>query len=483
MNNQNNQIKVLQFGEGKFLRAFVDYFIDIANKEGVWDADVAVIKPIPMGSLEALRRNDNKYTVVLRGKIDGKIVSNAQKVECIKKSLCAYEDYEEYMALASLPSLSVVISNTTEAGISLKIDDDLTNIPETYPGKLTQFLYKRFNDFNGDMTKGLVILPVELIESNGTYLKKYVKELAYHNNYPEAFINWLDNACVFCNTLVDRIVTGYPGEEAEEIFKELGYRDELLDVAEPFGLWVIESDKDVSEIFPVAKAGMPIVFTDNLRPYRERKVRVLNGAHTSTVLGAWLAGLSTVKECMNHSTVRAFMEKALSTEIAPYVKLPKDEVDAFVASVIERFENPFLAHKVLDISLNSVSKWKVRVLPSFEDYYSEHKTVAPLLTLSFAALLAFYSGEYTKGVGMKATRALDGVTYDIKDDAAVMEFFSKASKLTPNEYVKAVATNTSFWDCDLTNFKGFAELATTYLESIKSEGMEATIKNALNGGK
>lgn len=473
-------IKVLQYGEGNFLRAFADYMIDAANEKGIFNGSVAIVKPIEYGSLDRFERQDCLYTVILRGKEEGKTVNTRRIVTSVKKAIGCYENYDEYIALAALPTLEIIISNTTEAGIVLDTTDSIDGIPSTYPGKLTQFLYKRFEAFNGDPDKGLIILPVELIEDNGKKLKSCVNELAKAWSLPKEFIYWVESCCTFCSTLVDRIVTGYPAAEAESICEQLGYTDELLDVAEPFGLWVIESERDISARFPLDKAGMPVVFTNDQRPYRERKVRILNGAHTSTVLFGWLAGMSTVGECMSNKTVRAFMQKAVCEEIMPFVKLPENEVKAFAYSVFERFENPFIRHSVLDISLNSVSKWKARVLPSFKDYVSERGELPRALTFSFAALAAFYRfSDYSNGA-INAVRA-DGTAYTVRDSAQVLEFVSGIASKPDNEYIRAFASNTAFWGEDITAYDGFCELAVKYLGDIRNIGAAAAADALLKG--
>lgn len=345
-------------------------------------------------------------------------------------------------------------------------------MPDSYPSKLTQFLYERYKFFSGDAGKGLIILPVELIENNGVKLKKYVLELCKIWKLPSEFITWINDACVFCSTLVDRIVTGYPYDEAEKICESLGYTDNLLDVAEPFGLWVIESKKNISKDFPLDKAELPVIFTDNQNPYRERKVRILNGAHTSLVLLAWLAGDETVMECMNDDLIRLFIEKCVNEGIKPFIALPENDINIFVKTVFERFENPFIKHKVLDISLNSVSKWKVRVLPSFKDYYAEKGIIAPALTFSFAALLAFYSSSEFDGTALKAKRA-DGTYYLIRGDESALKFFAENSGKETGEYVRLAAENTDFWSKNLSLYNGFTESVVKYLTAIHNDARTA----------
>lgn len=474
-NIKERPIKVVQFGEGNFLRAFADYMIDVANEKGVFDGSVAIVKCIKFGDLNRFKKQNNLYTAVLRGKHEGEVVNSSRVITSVSAAIDCYEEFDGYMALARLDSLRFVISNTTEAGIVLNENDTMDGIPETYPAKLTKFLYERFKVFEGNMDKGLIILPVELIDDNGKQLKKCVLALAKVWNLPDEFTYWLENACVFCSTLVDRIVTGYPFDEAQELCKDFGYEDELIDVAEPFGLWVIESEKDISAEFPLDKAGLPVVFTDNQKPYKERKVRILNGAHTSSVLLGWLMGLPIVRECMEDKTLRAFMEKAVNEEIKPFVRLPEDEVTAFANSVFERFENPFIRHKVLDISLNSVSKWKARVFPSFKDYYNKNGEIPKALTMSFAALLAFYSSAVYEDSVLKAVRN-DGTEYIVKDGEAELKFFAENSNLEISEFVNNTVKNTAFWGEDMSLYKGFAETVTKYLGEIRKNPTEAAEK-------
>ena len=470
-------IKVIQFGEGNFLRAFVDYMIDVANEAGVFDGSIAIVKPISFGSLEMFNKQDNLYTVVLRGKENGETVNDSRIVTSVSKVMDCKDDYEDYMALAKLETLRFVVSNTTEAGIVLDKNDSMEGLPTTYPGKLTKFLYERFVAFDGNANKGLIILPVELIENNGGKLKECVLALCDCWKLPAEFKAWLQEACVFCSTLVDRIVTGYPRNEVAAICEELGYQDNLVDVGEPFGLWVIESDKDISEELPLDKAGLPVVFTDNQKPYRERKVRVLNGAHTSSVLAGYLYGLDIVRDCMHDEVMGKFIRQVVMDEIVPQVPLPLEEVKAFAASVFERFENPFIDHALLSISLNSVSKWKARVLPSFKDYVANKGELPRLIAFSLAALFAFYSSEDLRDGALIAKRA-DGTVYEIHDDAHVLEFFATNSGKAAGEFVKAALSNVVFWGEDLTAYEGMEATVTEWLTLIKTDA-KAALKKVL----
>ncbi len=297
-------IKVLQFGEGNFLRGFVDYMIDIANEKGEFDGDIVLVKPIEFGTLDRFRAQECQYTVSLRGIVDGKPAVLNRIVTSVADVVAAHEEYEKYSSYAKLDTLRYIVSNTTEAGIVYDESDKLEmNPPKSFPAKLAKFLYERYQYFNGAMDKGLVMLPVELIDDNGIHLKECVLKQADNWNLEDSFKKWVNEACIFTSTLVDRIITGYPREEDKKLWEEWGYRDELIVTGEPFALWVIESEKDIRGEFPLDKAGLPVIFTDNQKPYKQRKVRILNGAHTSFVLASYLAGNDTVLESMKDELV------------------------------------------------------------------------------------------------------------------------------------------------------------------------------------
>ncbi len=479
INKTDRPVKVLQFGEGNFLRAFVEYIIDVANEKNVFDGNVQIVKAIPFGSLDALKGQDCVYTVLLRGRQD-----NADKVEkrvvtCVSGAVGSHEEYEKYSAIAKSNELKFIVSNTTEAGIVYDESDELALCPpKTFPGKLTKFLYERYIHFGGAADKGLIILPVELIEKNGAKLKECCLKLAGLWKLPKDFCDWLTGANKFCSTLVDRIVTGYPRDEAAALEAEFGYADKMIVTGEPFALWVIESDNPaaVEKEFPLDKAGLPVIFTNNLQPYRERKVRILNGAHTSSVLAAYLCGLNTVGEMMNDKTARAFLEKAVFDDLAPMVPLPADEVKAFAASVMERFENPYIKHNLLSIALNSVSKFKARVLPTILETQEKYGRLPNILCFSLAALMAFYCGE-PDGEKLVGKRGDD--LYDIMDDAPVLAFFAKNKDLAAAELATAFLSRTDFWGCDLTTVPGLAGLVGGCLQGIRDKGMRRAVEETL----
>ena len=437
-------VKVLQFGEGNFLRAFVDYMIDIANEQGKFDGDIVLVKPIEFGSLDRFREQESQYTVQLRGIVDGEPKKISRVVTSVTDVVDAYEEYDRYAAFAKLDSLRFIVSNTTEAGIVYDDTDRLElNPPKTYPGKLTKFLYERYQHFQGDVTKGLVMLPVELIDDNGIHLKDCVQKLAALWQLEEGFAAWLEEACVFTSTLVDRIVTGYPKDEAAQLCEEFGYQDNLIVTGEPFALWVIESAKDISGEFPLPDAGLPVIFTDNQKPYKQRKVRILNGAHTSFVLASYLCGNDIVLESMQDELILHFMKQTIFDEVIPTLTLPKEELEEFAQAVITRFHNPYVKHALLAISLNSVSKWRARCMPSFLGYLEQFGKLPKHLTFSLAALLAFYTGSEIRDKALIGHR--DGAEYQILDDAAVLAFFAQHSQDDTEAYVHAAMANTYFW--------------------------------------
>ncbi len=464
-------VKALQFGEGNFLRAFADWMIDEANAKGAYNGSIAVVQPIDAPLLPYFEEQDCMYTAIMRGKEDGAVIDEPRLVTSVAEVISAYRDYGRFMEYASCDSLETIISNTTEAGIVFDEEDRFeATPPNTYPGKLTKFLFERFTCFAGDNTRGLTIFPVELIENNGGKLKECVKKYARLWSLGESFEEWIEVSCMFCSTLVDRIVTGYPKKpgEAEKICEKLGYADNLIDIGEPFALWVIEAPdiERARRALPLDAAGLPVIFTDDQRPYRERKVRVLNGAHTSFVPAAFLSGENIVRDCMKNEVVRRFIDAAVYQEIAPTVKLPIDEVKAFADSVCERFENPFIDHELLSICLNSVSKWRARVLPSIKDCLAANGELPPCLTMSFASLCEFYSRGEKTDEGFRGER--NGEKYTISDDVGVIDFFEKNGK--KDDVISLFASKTDFWGEDLTLIPSFVKDTEKYFRAIREEG-------------
>lgn len=467
-------IKVVQFGEGNFLRGFVDYMIDIANEQGKFDGDIVLIKPIDFGNLDNFHKQDCQYTVSLRGNVNGEAKIINRVVTSVADAVDTYNEYEKYMGLAEIDTLRFVVSNTTEAGIVFDNSDKFEmNPPKTFPGKLTKFLFHRFETFNGDKSKGLVMLPVELIDDNGIMLKKCVMQLIELWGLSDAFKNWVDEACVFTSTLVDRIITGYPRATEQEEWEKLGYEDRIMVTGEPFALWVIESATDISKEFPLPDAGLPVIFTDNQKPYKQRKVRILNGAHTSFVLASYLCGNDIVRQSMEDDDIRNFMLKTIYDEVIPTLSLPEEELKQFAGEVVNRFNNPYVDHALLAISLNSVSKWRARCMPSFLGYVEKTGKLPAHLTFSLAALMAFYCGTEIRGKALIGHR--DGAEYEILDDRNVLEFFRDNCEKETREFVTAFLGKEEFFGQDLNQVAGLTDAIVAYVDDIKANGMRAAL--------
>nr|WP_122012082.1 tagaturonate reductase [Maliibacterium massiliense] len=468
-------VRIVQFGEGNFLRGFVDDMVDIANEKGVYDGAVAIVKPTNRGNLSAFDAQDNTYTVMLRGVVEGAPQVRTRVVHAVQQAIDCYADFDALLALARCDTLQAMVSNTTEAGIAFDETDRFDmRPPQSFPGKLTRFLYERYTHFHGAPDKGLVHFPVELNERNGDLLRACVLRYIEAWQLEDAFKAWVCDCNDFCVTLVDRIITGYPKDDAQEIFKQLGYEDALLVTGEPFGLWVIEGPARARDVLPLDKAGLPVRFTEDIAPYRQRKVRVLNGAHTATVLAAYLAGRDIVLECMQDPLIRSYMQRVVFDEIVPTVKLPRAEVEAFAADVLERFANPFIKHQLLSIALNSVAKWRARILPSLKDSLKETGKLPRLLTFSLAALAAFYTASDMQEGALLGRRGKEA--YRIVDDAKVLAFFQEASRLPRAAFAWELCARVDFWGEDLSQIEGFADTVAAHLARIDQIGMRAVLQ-------
>ena len=470
--------KVLQIGEGNFLRAFADWMIDHANTTGIFGGSVVLCQPIKSGIADMINSQNGVYTLLMRGIKNGEILKKAEVVTSVSRCINPYKDFDALIEIAKSPDLKVIISNTTEAGIAYnEKDSPLDMPPSSFPAKMTVILYERYKKFKNNKGKGLLILPVELIDRNGDNLKKCVMRYAKQWGLGKDFKNWLTEENYFANTLVDRIVTGYPREEIEAISEELGYQDNILVTSELFHLWVIEAPKKWSSVLPLDKAGLNVIWTDDVNPYRTRKVRILNGTHTISVLAAYLAGYDIVTEMMNDEIFVKYLRTYIWKEVIPTIPLPEKDMNDFANGVIERFSNPFIRHRLLDISLNSVSKFKSRCLPPLFDYIEKYNKLPSVLLFGFAALIAFYKGVWIDGkyIGSCADRS-----YEIRDDIDILRFFENEWK-KPDTVVKNTLMNEDLWGRDLTEIDGLWTTVDKYLHSIVNEGVYKAIIAMLGG--
>jgi tagaturonate reductase len=473
--------KVLQFGEGNFLRGFVDWMIHGMNQKGLFGGRVVVVQPIAQGQAGKVNEQNGAYTLLMRGVQNGKVVEQQEIITSISRGLNPYGEFQEYLECAHNPDLRFIVSNTTEAGIAYHPGDKVTDQPpSSFPAKLTLLLLERYKACKGDLSKGFVLLPCELIDRNGDNLKKTVLQTAENWKLEEAFLEWIEKANLFTNTLVDRIVTGYPREEVDSLWQKAGYKDELFDSSEVFHLWVIEAPASLENELPLPKAGFNVIFAESMKPYRDRKVRILNGAHTSTVLAAYLAGKDFVGECMEDSLIGGFMKQAIHEEVIPTLTLPKQELEAFAEAVFERFSNPFIKHALLSISLNSVSKYKARVLPSLEEYVTTKGKVPPRLTFGLAALIAFYRGTTIRDGALIGQRG--GKEYLIKDDLPILELFAKvwtgfdSSRASIAKAADTILQKKEWWGKDLRTIPGLADAIAANLDAILNKGMTAALE-------
>lgn len=506
--------RVLQFGEGNFLRGFAEDFIDRMNERAGFCGKVVAVQPrapkydakgTARDTAAALNEQEGLYTLYLRGAGEGS--GEKLVISCVSRCLNAYADFGQVMECAASPALRFIISNTTEAGIRYDPACRLEDAPaESYPGKLTQFLYRRFRLFGRERGKGFFVLPCELIEDNGAALRGCVLAYARQWGLGEAFIRWLEEENYFCSTLVDRIVTGFPAAEAGRMEAENGYEDRAIDTGEPYASWVIEGPEALGRELPFAEAGLPVRLTGDLAAYRRQKVRLLNGAHSAVAAGAYLAGCATVAECMDRQTVRRFLERTLFEELLPSLGEEPDPAGAakgvraeagpaapggsraFAQAVLERFSNPYIGHRLEAIALNYTAKWRTRLLPAVKEYTAARGAVPPCLAASFAFYLEFCrrgrrmgrlrDGQGPEGAGEAAGEAAGT---PVSDDPGVLEFFEAHATDSPRALTDAACRQRGFWGEELTVIPGFADLAAAFLEKLEEEGAEALMAFVLHG--
>ncbi|MBC8053012.1 MAG: tagaturonate reductase [Sphingobacteriaceae bacterium] len=469
--HQTRPEKILQFGEGNFLRCFVDWMFHELNKSGKFNGSVVAVQPIANGMANMLNDQDGLYTIYLRGLKNGKPESNHETVDVISRAINPYEDFNAYLKTAEQPEMRYVISNTTEAGIAYDENDEPTATPpNSYPAKLAVWLNHRYKTFNGDTSKGVHVIPCELIEKNADNLKRILLQIADKWALGGGFVNWLNTACTFSNTLVDRIVPGYPRERIAEITEELGYEDKQVVEGEHFHLWVIEAPESLQQELPFPSIGLDVKYVKDMTPYRTRKVRILNGAHTTLVPVAYLYGLDTVRESVEHPVVGKFIKEAIFEEIIPTLDLSKEELEQFANDVIDRFRNPYIKHLLMSISLNSWSKFETRVLPSLLEYKNRKGAVPQRLSFALAATIAFYRGK----------RGEEAIS--LNDDLVLLELLKTAwakydgSNESLESVVVEVLAFEKNWKMDLNKVEGLTAAVTKHLKSIVNDGMEQAIE-------
>ena len=478
---KNAPERVLQFGEGNFLRAFADYWFDMANEKAGWNGKCVLVQPIAQGLTQLINRQEGLYTLYLRGRQNGEKVDAKRVISSVSRCLNPYEkqDYDAMMDVAAGEALEYIVSNTPEAGIvydpSCRLEDCP---PASFPAKLTQVLLHRWRAGR----PGVVVLSCELIDNNGKELLRCVNQYIKQWGLEEGFARWVNGDCTFCSTLVDRIVPGRirDAAEAARLEDESGYRDALIDVGEVFGVWNIEGPEWLAEKLPFRAAGLNCPVVPDVTPYKKRKVRILNGAHTGFVLGAYLAGYDIVRDCMQDDVILGFMNRMLHEEVIPTLPLDRQDLEAFAAAVQDRFNNPFINHELMSITLHSTSKWRARNMPSLLEYAQTAGKLPPCLAMSFAAYIAFYSSDIQALTeqGLVCRRP-KGNEYTVSDDRWVLEFYYSRRGVSDETLVHDVMTNEKMWGQDLTLVPGFEQAAAENLRRIRTEGARAAFAACL----
>ncbi|OAS82064.1 MULTISPECIES: tagaturonate reductase [Metabacillus] len=470
-NDQLYPEKVLQFGTGNFLRAFTDWQIHEMNKQNLFNGCVVVVQSTSNGTVDTINEQDGLYTLYLQGIKDQKPVSEHEVISSVSRGINLVNNYGEYLAMAKNPELRFIISNTTEAGITFQVEDQLHDRPQkSFPGKLTAFLYERFQVFKGDPSKGFIIFPCELIEENGKELKRIVLQYAHTWNLETEFIDWVVDANTFCNTLVDRIVPGFPKDTIKEKTEELGYIDKLVVVGEQFHLFVIEGPEFVKDEFPAEKAGLNVHVVDDLSSYRLKKVKILNGAHTLMTPVAYLYGLNTVSEAVTTDIMKEYVEDTILNEILPTLSFSKEELTQFTEDVLNRFKNPFIHHYLSSIALNSISKFKARILPTLLDFVDQFGKLPKGIVFSLSALIYFYKGK-------RGTEEIDLV-----DDEVTLTLFKELwsncdeSEMKIGDLVSNILADERLWGLNLNEIPNLTESVTRNVVTIAELGMTEALK-------
>ncbi|MGL1956865.1 MAG: tagaturonate reductase [Colwellia sp.] len=474
-NKNSYPTKIMQFGEGNFLRAFVDWQIDILNETSDLNAGIAIIRPIDYDALPLLNVQDSLYTTIIRGiNEQGEAVASHRIISSVNEEIPVYKAFDKYMALAENPDLKIIFSNTTEAGIEFIDTDKLTDAPaKAFPAKLTQWLHHRFVTFNGSSDSGMVIIPCELIDYNGEKLKEIVLQYCQLWALSSEFINWLNNDNHFCSTLVDRIVTGFPRDEHAQLQEELGYLDNFMVTAEHFHLFVIQGPKHLAELLCLDGSDLNIKIVDDISPFKQRKVAILNGAHTALVPLAYLSNIDTVGDALNSPLLESYLKSLIFNEIIPTLDLPKNELESFANDVLDRFRNPYICHQLMAISLNSMTKFTTRLLPQLLKYVEINKSIPKMLAIAFAGQILFYRGS----------RGAEKI--ELTDSQQWLALFNEiwqafdAGSIDAKTLVNKVLSASWHWDTDLTEIEGFAASVSQHLETMLNDGVESVIISAL----
>ncbi len=462
--------RIIQFGEGNFLRAFVDWIVWKTNQKTDFNAGVVLVQPIEKGMVDMINAQDGLYHLNLQGIDKGEAVDSIEMIDVINRGINPYREFDQYLALAENPEIRFVISNTTEAGIAFDPSCKFEDKPaSSYPGKLTQLLYHRYEYFKGDMSKGFIIFPCELIFLNGKELKKCIYQYIDLWNLGDGFRNWFENACgVYC-TLVDRIVPGYPKDTIDQIHGRIGYDDKIVVKAEIFHLWVIEAPEEVAKEFPADKAGLNVLFVPSEAPYHERKVTLLNGPHTVLSPVGYLSGLDTVKECVEDPEIGKFIHKVMFDELLETCDLPKPELEKFAKDVIDRFVNPYVKHFVTSIMLNSFPKFRTRDLPGLKTYLERKGELPQGLVLGLAGITTYYKGGKRGDVEIVPN-----------DDAEIIALLKELWATGDIRKVAEGVLGAEFiWGEDLNAIAGLTDLFAKDLEIIRNEGMRAAVKSII----
>jgi tagaturonate reductase len=468
--NKQYTERIIQFGEGNFLRAFIDWIVWNMNDKAGFNSSVVVVQPIPNGMIETLNAQDGLYHLTLKGIDKSEQVYTTQLIDVISRGLNPYIQFDEYLKLAENPNIRFVISNTTEAGIAFDPENKFEDKPaSSYPGKLVQLLYHRYETFKGAKDKGLIIFPCELIFENGRVLKECINKYIKYWNLDENFNDWVNKYCEIYSTLVDRIVPGYPRETADEIKTKIGFNDKLLVEGEIFHLWVIEAPESVAKKFPADKAGLNVLFVPSEEPYHKRKVTLLNGPHSVLSPVGYLSGLNTVRECVEDDTIGAYVRKVMFDELLPTLNLPKNELLQFANNVLDRFRNPFIKHNVTSIMLNSFPKYKTRDLPGLKTYLERKGSLPEGLVLGLAAIISYYKG---------GKRGTDEIV--IQDDQKTIDLLQTLWNTGYAEQIaKGVLAANFIWDENLNEIQGLTDKVANYLIDIQEKGMLQVVKKML----